>query len=96
MSASIFIITLIIKILQIYQWIFIIRAISSFFVQDFSSNPLLYWLYRLTEPVLAFLRERMPFLIVGMLDLSILAVYFLIYIIQVFLQKVLVKIAYGF
>src|SRR5579862_589470 len=73
-------------ILNLYMWIVIISALLSWVNPD-PRNPIVRFLYSVTEPVLYWLRRRMPFLIVGNLDLSPIA---LILGIQ-FLQLVLVR-----
>ena len=73
-------------ILNLYMWIVIISALLSWVNPD-PRNPIVRFLYSVTEPVLYWLRRRVPFLIVGNLDLSPIA---LILGIQ-FLQLVLVR-----
>jgi YggT family protein len=66
-------------VLQAYFWIIIARAILSWVNPD-PFNPIVRFLYRVTEPVLRPIRRRLPTLQMG-LDLSpmvvILAIYFL-------------------
>ena len=65
--------------LQAYFWIIIARAVLSWVNPD-PYNPVVRFLYRITEPVLRPIRHRLPTLALG-LDLSpmvvLLAIYFL-------------------
>lgn len=66
-------------VLMAYFWIIIARAVLSWVNPD-PFNPIVRFLYRVTEPVLRPIRHRLPTLAMG-LDLSpmvvILAIYFL-------------------
>ena len=66
-------------VIQAYFWIIIARAILSWVNPD-PFNPIVRFLYRVTEPVLRPIRRRLPTYQIG-LDLSpmilILALYFL-------------------
>jgi len=66
-------------LLQAYFWIIIARAVLSWVSPD-PFNPIVRFLYRVTEPVLRPIRHRMPTLSIG-IDLSpmvvILAIFFL-------------------
>ena len=65
--------------LQAYFWIIIARAVLSWVNPD-PYNPVVRFLYRITEPVLRPIRHRLPTFAMG-LDLSpmvvLLAIYFL-------------------
>jgi YggT family protein len=66
-------------LLQAYFWIIIARAVLSWVSPD-PFNPIVRFLYRVTEPVLRPIRHRLPTLSIG-IDLSpmvvILAIFFL-------------------
>ena len=66
-------------VLQAYFWIIIARALLSWVNPD-PFNPIVRFLYRVTEPVLRPIRHRLPSLSIG-IDLSpmvvILAIFFL-------------------
>jgi YggT family protein len=66
-------------VLMAYFWIIIARAVLSWVNPD-PFNPIVRFLYRVTEPVLRPIRYRLPTLAMG-IDLSpmvvILAIYFL-------------------
>lgn len=70
--------------LNIYLWLIIGRALISWVNPD-PYNPIVRFLYNVTEPVLGFLRRRFP-LVVGGLDLSPIIVLLAI----IFLQRFLV------
>jgi len=56
-------------VINVYIWIIIIAALLSFVRPD-PSNPIVQFIYRITEPAYGFIRRKMPFLIVGGIDLS--------------------------
>ena len=60
-------------VFNLYIWIVIIAALISF-VQPDPRNPIVQVLYRLTEPVLSFIRHKMPFVVFSGIDLSPLIV----------------------
>lgn len=71
--------------LTAYTWMFIISALLSWVNPD-PYNPIVRFLRRATEPVLFRLRNRLPFLYTGGLDLSPLAAI----LVLVFLEQFLV------
>ena len=77
--------------LEIYKWVVIARALISWVNPD-PYNPIVRFLYNVTEPVLDFLRRRLP-LVVGGVDLSPLAVVGVIIFLQRFLVPTLVHYA---
>ena len=66
-------------VLEAYFWIIIASAVLTWVNPD-PSNPIVRFLHRVTEPVLRYIRHRLPTLVMG-LDLSpmvvLLAIYFL-------------------
>jgi YggT family protein len=68
-----------------YRWI-VIAAVLITWVQPDPFNPIVRFLRTMTEPVFAWLRRRMPFLVVGGYDLSPVAVI----LILMFLNRALV------
>ncbi len=70
--------------LNLYMWVIIARAILSWVNPD-PYNPIVRFLYNITEPVMGWVRRRVP-LIFGGLDLSPI----LILIAIVFLRRFLV------
>ena len=77
-------------LLTIYIWLIIIRALLSWVNPD-PYNPIVQILYRLTEPVLAPVRHRMPD--VGGIDISPVAVLLIIFFLQRFLVQSIFDLA---
>ena len=78
-------------VLVAYMWIIIARAVLSWVNPD-AYNPIVRFVYRVTEPVLRPIRNRLPTFQMG-LDLSPLVVLLAIYLIRDFLVPVLYRIA---
>ena len=78
--------------LTIYMWLIIARALLSWVNPD-PYNPIVRFLYNVTEPVLAWLRQRLPLVYSG-LDLSPLLVLAVIYFLKIFLGASLLELAY--
>ena len=74
-----------------YIWIIIVRAIISWVSPD-PSNPIVRFLYRVTEPVLRQVRYRLPTLAMG-LDLSPMVVILILYLLDWFLVSTLRDLA---
>lgn len=77
--------------LTIYMYIIIIRALISW-VQPDPYNPIVQFLYRATEPVMAEVRKRMPD--TGGIDLSPIVVLMAILFLQVFVVGTLSEVAH--
>ncbi|MBW1991975.1 MAG: YggT family protein [Deltaproteobacteria bacterium] len=73
--------------LDIYMWLIIARAILSWVNPD-PYNPIVRFLYNVTEPVLSYLRRRLPLVYAG-LDLTPLVVLAAILFLKVFLVQTL-------
>ena len=80
-------------VLTVYLWIIIARALLSWVNPD-PFNPIVRFLYRVTEPVLRPIRHRLPTLAMG-LDLSPLVVILGIDVLQSFLVDSLRDLAYS-
>lgn len=78
-------------VLNIYIWILIARAIISWVSPD-PSNPIVRFLYRVTEPVLRPVRNLLPLQGLG-LDLSPMIVLLIIYVLDRFLVSSLLDLA---
>lgn len=76
--------------LSAYMWIIIIRALISWVNPD-PYNPIVRFLYAITEPVLYRVRRLLPNM--GGLDLSPMIVIFVIYFLQFFLVRTLLDVA---
>ena len=74
--------------LTIYTWIIIARCIISW-VHPYPFHPVVEFLYRVTEPVLAPVRRVIP--PIAGLDLSPIVVIFAIYFLQTFIHYTMVK-----
>ncbi len=70
-------------VLRLYMWLIIIRALISW-VQPDPRNPIVQFLIRATEPVLAPIRRRLPTAGIG-IDFSPMVVILVIYFLQGFL-----------
>lgn len=77
-------------LLTIYIWIIIIRALLSWVNPD-PYNPIVQILYRLTEPVLAPVRSRMPD--IGGIDASPIVVLLIIFFLQSFVVQSIFDLA---
>lgn len=82
--------TIVSYLLTIYMWIIIIRALISWVNPD-PYNPIVRFLYQVTEPVLYPIRRRLPFM--GGIDLSPIIVLLVIMFLQVFLVRTLNEMA---
>jgi YggT family protein len=80
--------------LTIYLWLIIARALLSWVNPD-PYNPIVRFLYNVTEPVLGWVRRRVP-LIFGGLDLTPLLVLLAIIFLQRFLITTLFDLARRF
>ena len=77
-------------VLWAYMWIIIVRALLSWVNPD-PWNPIVRFLYQVTEPVLRPIRRRLP---VTGIDISPVVVILVIYFLQRFLVRVLAEAAY--
>jgi len=73
----------------LYIWIIIIASFLSFVRPD-PYNPIVQVLTRLTEPVFAFIRKKLPFVVMGGIDLSPLIIIFGLQFIDIIIRNVLV------
>lgn len=78
-------------VLQAYFWIIIARAVLSWVNPD-PFNPIVRFLYRVTEPVLRPIRHRLPSLSIG-IDLSPMVVILVIFFLDSFLVSTLRDLA---
>jgi len=80
--------------LTIYMWIIIARAVISWVNPD-PYNPIVQFLYRVTEPVLSPIRNRIPFGNMG-IDISPILVILAIVFLQSFLVRSMMELAVYF
>jgi len=67
-------------LLTVYKYILLASVVISWINAD-PYNPIVNFIYRVTEPVLSRVRRRMPN--TGMVDLSPIVVFLLIYLVQI-------------
>ncbi|MDD5771878.1 MAG: YggT family protein [bacterium] len=78
-------------VLSFYYWIIIARAILSWVNPD-PYNPIVQFLYKVTEPVLRPIRRHIPIPNIG-IDISPFIVFIIIYFLNSFLVQSLVDLA---
>ena len=76
-------------IINVYIWIVIISALLSFVRPD-PSNPIVQTLYRLTEPVYSFIRQKIPFVVFSGIDLSPLVIILGLQFLDTFMMRAFV------
>ncbi|MDQ7085383.1 MAG: YggT family protein [Sulfurovum sp.] len=76
------------SIMTLYIWIVIIASFLSFVRPD-PQNPIVQALYRLTEPAFAWIRKKMPFVMLGGMDLSPLVIIFGLQFIDILVRNLL-------
>ncbi len=80
--------------LTAYMWIIVIRAVLSWVNPD-PYNPIVRFLYQITEPVMARVRRWIPLRGMG-IDFSPMIILLAIVFLQSFLVPSLVQLAYSF
>jgi YggT family protein len=75
-------------LVTLYIWIIIIASFLSFVRPD-PNNPIVQILYRLTEPVFAFVRKKLPFVVMSGIDLSPLIIIFGLQFIDIIIRNLL-------
>jgi YggT family protein len=78
--------------LTIYIWLIIGRAVISWVNPD-PYNPIVTFLYRATEPVMAPIRRLIPMRDMG-IDISPIIVIMIIYFLQMFLVKTMIQLTF--
>jgi len=78
-------------VLNLYFWVVLIRALLSWVNPD-PYNPIVRFLHRATDPVLYWVRRRLPVVFGGM-DFSPLVVILAIYFLRLFLVGTLADLA---
>jgi YggT family protein len=81
-------------VLTLYVWIIIAQALISWVNPD-PYNPIVRFLYRVTEPVLGPVRRWLPLRGMG-IDFSPIVVILVIYFLQMFLVRSMIQIAMHF
>ena len=85
--------TILDSLLRLYFWILLISALLSWVNPD-PRNPIVRFFYSVTDPVLYWVRRRMPFVIVGSIDLSPLVVMAGIWFAQLVIVRSLYELAF--
>ena len=80
------------KVLWLYNIVVIIAVLISWVSPD-PFNPVVQFLRSVTEPVFGWVRRHLPFTVVGMIDLSPVAVFFLIQLCQIVIVRSLLDLA---
>ncbi len=78
-------------LLNIYFWLVLVRALLSWVNPD-PFNPIVRFLHRATDPVLLWVRRKVP-VVFGGLDFSPMLVILGIYFLRIFLVRSLVDLA---
>ena len=76
------------SIVTLYIWIIVIASFLSFVRPD-PNNPVVQVLYRLTEPAFAFVRKKLPFVVMSGIDLSPLVIIFGLQFIDIVVRNIL-------
>ncbi len=79
------VLTIVLSILFLYQWVIIISSILTWVKPD-PYNPIVQMLYRLTEPAYSFVRRYIPTVFGGMDFAPIILIFALIFL-QTFLKN---------
>src|SRR5712691_2058255 len=81
------------SLLEFYMWIVLISALLSWVNPD-PRNPIVRFLYGVTEPVLFQIRRRIPFVYAGGIDLSPLLLMVAIYFVRTVVVGTLYELAH--
>lgn len=81
-------------VLNLYMWVVIISALLTWVNPD-PYNPIVRFLYGLTEPVYKKVRRYLPFVFIGGFDLSPIVVLVVIQVLNIALVNNLIRLAYG-
>lgn len=76
-------------LITILYWLILVRALISWVNPD-PFNPIVQFLYRATDPILAPLRKFLPTL--GPFDISPIVAFFILYFLNLFLVSTLVNL----
>lgn len=87
-----FLVELVNTAIMIYTYALLARIILSWVPHDPRGNPIIFWLYRVTEPVLAPARRIIPPM--GMVDVSPIAVFILLEVVRRLLVALLMGLVY--
>lgn len=74
-------------VLELYSWVLLARALMSWIPNLDPYNPVVQFLYQITEPVLEPVRRLIPPL-GGTIDISLIVVFFAIFILRQMLMTI--------
>jgi YggT family protein len=80
------------SVLYLYSFVLVIGVLVSWVSAD-PSNPIVRFLRAATEPMFSWVRQRLPFVVIGMLDLSPLFVLLVIWFLRMFLVGTLLDLS---
>ena len=80
------------RVLELYNLVMIVSVLVSWVSAD-PFNPLVRFLRGVTDPVFGWIRERLPFTMVGMLDLSPMVAFLGVYFLRIFLVGTLLDLS---
>jgi YggT family protein len=80
------------RLLQLYSFVVLVSVLVSWVNPD-PYNPIIRFLRSATEPVFEFVRKKLPFSAVGMLDLSPVLVFLAIWFLRIFLVNSLIDLS---
>ena len=80
------------KVLWIYNWVVMIAVLITWVSPD-PFNPIVRFLHAVTQPVFEWVRTRLPFVVVGMMDLSPLVVMLALQFLRMFLVRTLLDLS---
>ena len=78
--------------LRLYSLVLMVSVLISWVSPD-PFNPIVQFLRSITDPLLSWIRRVVPFVVVGMIDLSPIAAFFLIQLLQMVLVRSLLDLA---
>lgn len=78
--------------LRLYSLVIMVAVLISWVSPD-PFNPIVQFLRGITDPFLSWIRRVMPFVVVGMIDLSPIVAFFLIQLLQMVLVRSLLDLA---
>ena len=81
------------KVLSLYSIVIVIAVLVSWVSPD-PFNPVAQFLRSVTEPLFAWVRRRLPFVVVGAMDLAPLVVLLIIQLVQMVVVRSLFDVAF--
>ncbi len=88
------ILVLIAKLINLYVMVVFVRVLMSWF-QPNRYNPIVNFIYRITDPLMDAVRRAFPFLATGGFDLSPIVIIFLLHATQRYLMLLAFKFSGG-